>query len=117
MEKTSKLESYRRDEIVPPGYESEKVVYVAEPSVDEIDLGDFIRKLASQWKFIVLVLAVGFILSIGGSFYLTRSHLVEAVVRLSNVNELGDINDQKLLEVPIEPVLNLKRFVVLQEKK
>ncbi len=103
------MESYLRDEIASPRYESEKVVYVTEPMADEIDLGDLIRKLIGQWKFIALVLVVGLMVSVTGSFYLTRSHLVEAFVRLPNVNELGDISDQRLLEVSTE--IALERFL------
>ena len=109
MEGTGKVETYLRDEIASPRYESEKVVYVADPMVDEIDLGDLVRKLVSQWKILALVLVVGLMFSIAGSYYLTRSHLVEAIVRLPNVNELGDIGNQKLLKV--SPEVALGRFL------
>ena len=54
-----------------------------------------------------MVLLIGSILSLAGSFYLTRAHLVEAIVRLPNVNELGDIKDQDILEVSPDTALEI----------
>lgn len=109
MENKINIDSYSADRNLSARYGSENVVYVTEPVVDEIDLGDLIRRLTGEWKFIALVLVGGLLLSMLGSFVLTRSYMVEAIIRLPNINEIGDISDQRLLEVT--PEVALERFL------
>lgn len=107
MENKKILESYSGGRIRSPEHESENVVYVTDPSVDEIDLGALVRNLFAEWKAILLVMIIGLVLSVVGSYVLTRSHTVEAVVRLPSANELGDIHDQNLIEISPDKALTL----------
>ena len=76
MENKINIDSYSAERNLSARYGSENVVYVTEPVVDEIDLGDLIRRLTGEWKFIALVLVGCLILAMFGSFVLTRSYMV-----------------------------------------
>jgi len=97
------------DDVLPQQLVSDKVVYVSEPDIDEINLGELLRNISKEWKTILLVVLIGVILSIACAYYLTRSYMVEAIIRLPNVNEMGDLGDQKLVE--ISPDIALAKFV------
>lgn len=103
------VDSYPKSSIQFERDRSEKVVYVMDPGDDEIDLGDLFRKLIGEWKTIALVMVAGLLLSLVGSFVLTKAHQVEAVIRAPTVNELADLNNQSLLQ--ITPDIALEKFV------
>lgn len=108
--KNSKVIESRKEEFASISRAgSENVVYVDDQNYDEINLGELIDRLADEWKVISLVMLVGLTLSVAASFYLSRVYQVEAIVRLPNVNELGSIRDQTILD--ITPGLALARFV------
>jgi len=86
---------------------SENMVYVADQSNDEINLGELISNIISEWKSIALVLIIGSLLSVVSSLVLTKSYVVDAIIRLPNVNELGSISDQELLEITPEKALGI----------
>ncbi|MCP4487381.1 MAG: hypothetical protein GY820_08700 [Gammaproteobacteria bacterium] len=109
MENRNKLGFNGIDEVTAQRYRSEKVIYVSDPVDDEVNLGELIRKLSTEWKTMALVMVLGLLVSWAGSMHLTRSYLVEAIIRLPNINEIGDLGDQELFDV--SPRIAFARYV------
>ena len=66
---------------------------------DEINLGDLIRNLAREWRFMAIILLVGTLGSIAYASLSTKEYLVEARLRGPTLHELGDVNRQNLIEI------------------
>ena len=60
------VELYSQRPARPVGATSEEVVHVIDPGIDEIDLGELLRKLFSEWKAFLLVMAAGLLMSLVG---------------------------------------------------
>ncbi len=105
MENRKRIESYLPSDGNAQKFGAENVVYVREPEYDEIDLREIIRNLFSEWKFFLLVMVCGLLLSVMFAFYLSRSFSVEAIIRLPSVDMLGDIGEQNLLALTPEQAL------------
>jgi len=76
-------------------------------SSDEIDLGELIRKLLSEWKLISAITVVGAIASVFFALNQTSIYRIEAVITAPSISELGKITDQTL--IPISPERALER--------
>lgn len=66
---------------------------------DEINLGDLVRNLAREWRFMAIILLVGTFGSIAYASLSTKIYLVEARLRAPTLHELGDFNRQNLIEI------------------
>jgi len=87
---------------------SEQVHY-QQPASDEIYLGDLIRSLYREWKVLAVVMAFGIIGAIVVASYLSRTYLIEAMLRVPTVDELGELAEQNIIE--ISPQLAMKGVV------
>lgn len=80
---------------------------VGEIRGDEIYLGDLLRNLFEEWKLIALVVAIGTVGSIAISQILPPAYLVEARLRAPTLHELGEINEQNLIDLKPADVLKI----------
>jgi LPS O-antigen subunit length determinant protein (WzzB/FepE family) len=72
---------------------------------DEINLGDLLRALFREWRLLALVMAVGILCALAAASYLSRTYLVEAVLRVPNVNEMGQLTEQDIVQVSPQTAL------------
>lgn len=66
---------------------------------DEIDLGELLRKLISEWKVIAIVTLIGAVLSIAYALTLTPIYKVETIVSEPTVAQLGNTTEQNLVGI------------------
>ena len=72
---------------------------------DEINLGDLLRALFREWRLLALVMAIGILCALAAASYLSRTYLVEAVLRVPNVNEMGQLTEQDIVQVSPQTAL------------
>jgi LPS O-antigen subunit length determinant protein (WzzB/FepE family) len=99
MEKRAQLHELRH-----PQQAGEPIIYQQIVN-DEINLGDLLRSLFAEWKLLALVMAVGILLALAAASYLSRSYLVEAVLRVPTVNEMGELSEQDIVQVSPQAAL------------
>lgn len=77
-----------------------EVAYVQHPdSSDEIDLGQLLRGLAKEWKVIAIAIVAGVLLTLAYLYISPPTYRVESVLRVPTINELGDVADQRLIDI------------------
>ncbi len=74
-------------------------MYYEQRASDEIYLGDLIRSLYREWKVLSVVMVFGILGSIVVASYLSRTYLIEAMLRIPTVDELGELAEQNINEI------------------